>query len=334
MRSSFSIRSVAVLLALAVALSMFAIPALAFATPARGPVPNHPTVGSVDLGGMTEADALAAILAAVAAPGLPTLNVTAADSTFAFNPVGAVIVDAVAMLDQAYDPAAPGAFALVTKYRVDSTAVVAFVAGVGAAVDRAPVNSNRVMSGYNLVITPSAAGRALDRAGAAAALTARLLAEAAGGSTTSALALSISPVAASVNEWNIGRTIVVNLKQRRVYLFNGGAIERVYKCAIGQKRYPTPTGDWRITGKQEFPTWTNPGSRWARKMPKRIKPGVNNPLGTRALYLNASGIRIHGTNKNGSVGSAVSHGCMRMVRRDIEALYPLVPVGTPVFIRK
>ena len=334
MRASLGVRHFAILLALAVVLSVIAIPALAFAAPSRGAVPNNPTVGSVDLGGMTEAEARAAIVGAVTVPALPPLSVTAAGSTFTFNPLGALGVDADAMLDQAYDPAVTGTFALVTKYHVDSAPVAAFVAGVGAAVDRAPVNSTRYMSGYNLMLTPSYYGRTLIRAAAVTAITDRLLAEVAGGSTSENLALVVGGVQPPVQEWNIGHTIVVNLKARRVYLYDGPGLVTSYRCAIGQKRYPTPTGDFRITGKAEFPTWTNPGSRWARRMPKRIKGGVNNPLGTRALYVSASGIRIHGTTKNGSVGSAVSHGCMRMVRRDIEALYPMVEIGTPVFIRK
>lgn len=67
-------------------------------------------------------------------------------------------------------------------------------------------------------------------------------------------------------------------------------------------------------------------------MPRFIPPGPNNPLGTRALNLNVSGIRIHGTPNVASIGTAASHGCVRMVRRDIEELYELVDVGTRVLI--
>jgi lipoprotein-anchoring transpeptidase ErfK/SrfK len=51
-----------------------------------------------------------------------------------------------------------------------------------------------------------------------------------------------------------------------------------------------------------------------------------------ACDLNADGIRIHGTENVASVGTAASHGCMRMQRHDIEEFYPMVPVGTPVYI--
>jgi len=85
--------------------------------------------------------------------------------------------------------------------------------------------------------------------------------------------------------------------------------------------------------KRYRPTWSNPAPNgWGKGMPASIPPGPSNPLGTRALNLNASGIRIHGTNKDGSIGRAASHGCMRMHRWDIEDLYERVEVGTPVLI--
>ncbi len=69
-------------------------------------------------------------------------------------------------------------------------------------------------------------------------------------------------------------------------------------------------------------------------MPAYIPPGPTNPLGLRALYLNSPGIRIHGTYKTWTIGTAASHGCMRVANSQIVKLYPLVPVGTPVFIIK
>jgi hypothetical protein len=54
-------------------------------------------------------------------------------------------------------------------------------------------------------------------------------------------------------------------------------------------------------------------------------------LGTRRLNL-GDGYGIHGTNKPETVGRSVSHGCVRMLNQDIERLYEMVPVGTPVYI--
>jgi hypothetical protein len=54
-------------------------------------------------------------------------------------------------------------------------------------------------------------------------------------------------------------------------------------------------------------------------------------LGTRRLEL-GDGYGIHGTDEPQSIGQSVSHGCVRMRNEDIERLYPMVAVGTPVYI--
>jgi L,D-transpeptidase ErfK/SrfK len=71
---------------------------------------------------------------------------------------------------------------------------------------------------------------------------------------------------------------------------------------------------------------------WGAGAPAEIPPGPGNPLGTRALYLDAPGIRIHGTYDADSIGTYASHGCIRMRIADAEELYPLVPVGTPALV--
>jgi L,D-transpeptidase ErfK/SrfK len=64
-----------------------------------------------------------------------------------------------------------------------------------------------------------------------------------------------------------------------------------------------------------------------------IAPGPGNPLGTRAIYLNAPGIRIHGTYSSSSIGTYASHGCIRMYISDSEALYAQVDMGARVIIK-
>jgi hypothetical protein len=54
-------------------------------------------------------------------------------------------------------------------------------------------------------------------------------------------------------------------------------------------------------------------------------------MGTRRLEL-GDGYGIHGTDHPETIGQSVSHGCVRMRNEDIEKLYPMVPVGTPVYI--
>jgi lipoprotein-anchoring transpeptidase ErfK/SrfK len=122
------------------------------------------------------------------------------------------------------------------------------------------------------------------------------------------------------------------------YLYNyDGKLQKSFRTAIGMSAYPTPTGQFRVGRKVKMPTWNNPHVGWSAGMPDSMQ-GVNSPLGTRAIYIydgnKDTGVRFHGvpSSENSTIGHAASHGCMRMKRKDVEALYPLVPVGTIVFI--
>lgn len=64
--------------------------------------------------------------------------------------------------------------------------------------------------------------------------------------------------------------------------------------------------------------------------PHRARP--RQPAGARAIDISASGIRFHGTNNRGSVGTAASHGCMRMLREDVEVFFEQIDVGARVII--
>jgi L,D-transpeptidase ErfK/SrfK len=67
-------------------------------------------------------------------------------------------------------------------------------------------------------------------------------------------------------------------------------------------------------------------------MPRYIAPGPRNPLGSRAMRLDRESLVIHGTPQPWSVGHHSSHGCIRMLKADVEELFDTVPIGTPVFI--
>ena len=54
-------------------------------------------------------------------------------------------------------------------------------------------------------------------------------------------------------------------------------------------------------------------------------------LGTNRLNM-GDGYALHGTDAPSSIGTSVSHGCVRLRNEDIETLYQMVPVGTPVYI--
>lgn len=147
------------------------------------------------------------------------------------------------------------------------------------------------------------------------------------------VSIPIQPVEPEVTTASLGKTIVVDLSATTLTLYDGFQVERQYRVATAAPGYTTPVGNWKIVSKTENPSWTNPDpTGWGADLPSYIPPGPGNPLGTRALYLNAPGIRIHGTYASYSIGTHASHGCIRMLISDSEALYPLVSVGTRVLI--
>ncbi|WP_373539973.1 L,D-transpeptidase family protein [Chamaesiphon sp.] len=121
--------------------------------------------------------------------------------------------------------------------------------------------------------------------------------------------------------------LVLKLKQRRVYVYQGEKLIRKYPVAIGKKGWETPTGEWQVMEKIRNPAWTS------FKTGEVFPPGTQNPLGARWIGFWTDGrdvIGFHGTANLKSIGKAASHGCVRMRNRDVRALFPLVKVGTTV----
>jgi lipoprotein-anchoring transpeptidase ErfK/SrfK len=138
-------------------------------------------------------------------------------------------------------------------------------------------------------------------------------------------------VAPRVTRRSIGPVIVIRRGSNRLYLYDGVRPWRVFGVATGQSIYPTPLGRWSIVVKWRNPWWYPPSSTWARGQ-KPIPPGPGNPLGTRWMGLSASGVGIHGTPNDSSIGYSASHGCIRMHIPDAEWLFNHVNIGTTVFI--
>lgn len=126
--------------------------------------------------------------------------------------------------------------------------------------------------------------------------------------------------------------ITVDISATTLTLERNGKVVKTYRVAVGQPAYPTPTGTFRIVNKQTNPTWKPPDSPWAEGLGP-IPAGPGNPLGTRWIGTSAAAVGIHGTYDDGSIGSAASHGCLRMHMPDVEELFERVAVGMPVEIR-
>jgi lipoprotein-anchoring transpeptidase ErfK/SrfK len=128
------------------------------------------------------------------------------------------------------------------------------------------------------------------------------------------------------------KIIVVSKGSTSVTLYERLKPVKTYQVAVGSPGYPTPSGRFAIQNKQIDPVWNVPNSEWAGELAGRsIPPGPQNPLKARWMGI-YGGAGFHGTADIGSIGSAASHGCVRMLIPDIVDLFNRVEVGTPVFV--
>lgn len=135
-------------------------------------------------------------------------------------------------------------------------------------------------------------------------------------------------------------TVVVSTAERFLYLVREDGTAMRYGVGLGRAGFAW-SGRALIQWKRPWPTWTPPAEmiarepeleQWRQGMP----PGLDNPLGARALYIFKDGqdtlYRLHGTNEAWSIGRAVSSGCVRLLNQDIIDLYGRVPARTPILV--
>jgi lipoprotein-anchoring transpeptidase ErfK/SrfK len=127
--------------------------------------------------------------------------------------------------------------------------------------------------------------------------------------------------------------IIVNRGSFQLTLYKHLKPAKTYPIAVGQVGLETPAGLYHIQNKAVNPAWNVPNSPWAGSLAGQVIPGgaPNNPLKARWMGIFA-GAGIHGTDAIGSIGTAASHGCIRMRIPDVIELYDQVPVGAPVYI--
>ncbi|MGI8983481.1 MAG: L,D-transpeptidase family protein [Acidimicrobiales bacterium] len=199
------------------------------------------------------------------------------------------------------------------------------VVAAGAVVGSAPKDADIDISPGWVRMVPGKAGKEIDvEASKRAVMDGVALGDA-------TVRLVARPIQAPADD-TMGKVILVRAGENKLYLYEDGRIVKEWPVATGAKGYLTPEGVHRITQKIVNPSWHNPGSAWARSLPKVIGPGPNNPLGTRALRLDAPAILIHATANRASIGYSESHGCIRMTEEHEAELFSLVEVGTRVAV--
>ncbi len=135
--------------------------------------------------------------------------------------------------------------------------------------------------------------------------------------------------------------VVLNIAEMRLYYYpktgaDGQQVVHTYPVSIGRMDWKTPMGLTKVVAKDVDPPWRPPATIKAEHaaegdiLPDVVPGGPDNPLGRYAMRLGVPGYLIHGTNKPYGIGMRVTHGCVRMYPEDIEHLFGMVPVGTPV----
>jgi lipoprotein-anchoring transpeptidase ErfK/SrfK len=290
-------------------------------TTAPATIASGVTISGVQVGGMTSDDAFAAVTDSFARP----LTLVVPRHRLAVEPAR---IGAMAAVRAAVGRAltAPADSALKLRVILSRKGTQRYLDAVAKRFDRQPVDSKLVLRNLRPVITKEQSGRALRQVRAMNAIFTELVTN-----TRSDLALQFTALQPSVTRSAFGPVIVIRRGSNRLYLYQGMRLERVFGVATGQSVYPTPLGTWHIVVKWRNPWWYPPNSAWARGE-KPVPPGPGNPLGTRWMGLSASGVGIHGTPDDSSIGYSASHGCIRMHIPDAEWLFNHVTVGTPVFI--
>jgi lipoprotein-anchoring transpeptidase ErfK/SrfK len=127
--------------------------------------------------------------------------------------------------------------------------------------------------------------------------------------------------------------LVADRSNFKLRLYKKLRLTKTYTVAVGALGFDTPAGMYHIQNKAIDPAWHVPESDWAGDLAGTVVPGgvPDNPLKARWLGI-YDGAGIHGTDQTYSLGSAASHGCIRMAVPDVIEVYDQVPVGAPIYI--
>jgi hypothetical protein len=308
------------------------------------------TIAGIDVGGLHAPQARAVLARRLVEPLQRPLRVEYGPHRFVVRPASAGLkVDVAHMVDAAVELSRRGGLTsrLLRELRgrrlhesvplraaLSNASLARFVDRVATVVDR-PARSARVVpadTATKLHVVPSRDGVAVRRDRLLAALGAGLL------HRTGARTLRV-PTRVVHPRWTTGTIakrypafLLVSRETFTLRLFTHLKLARTYRIAVGQAGLETPAGLYAIDDKQVNPSWHVPMSAWAGDLAGRIiPPGPQDPIKARWMGF-WDGAGIHGTDNDASIGSAASHGCIRMTIPDVEALYPLVPLHTPIYV--
>jgi lipoprotein-anchoring transpeptidase ErfK/SrfK len=304
-------------------------------------------IGDVDVGSMSADEASSAVRADLIKPLDKPVTVTYKGTRYVLNPEQLQIhADVNGMVDEALDAGREeGLPSRLWRYatggEIDETiqpsvsyskgAIDAFVDKIASAINQDPVDASIEPAAASLNAVPAEPGRTLQ----ADALRSSVE-EAVESPQNRKVQAQVDEVKPQVTTEDLAEKyptyVTVDRANFTLRLWKNLKVVKSYPIAVGQVGLETPAGTYTINDKQVNPYWHVPDSAWAGNLAgKVIPPGPDNPLQARWMGF-FDGAGIHGTNDAASLGTAASHGCIRMAIPDVIQLYDQVPLGTPIYV--
>jgi lipoprotein-anchoring transpeptidase ErfK/SrfK len=304
-------------------------------------------IGDVDVGGMSANEARAAVRADLIKPLDKPVTVTYSGTRYILNPEDLQIsADLDGMVDEALEAGREESlpnrlWRYATGGEVDETiqptvsysheAIDAFVAKAAAAINQNPVDASIEPAAASLNRVPGEPGRTLHTDELKSSVE-----EAVQSPQNRTVQAQVDEVQPEVSTKDLAAKyptyVTVDRANFTLRLWKNLKVAKSYPIAVGQVGLETPAGTYTINDKQVNPYWHVPDSDWAGDLAGEvIPPGPDNPLQARWMGF-FDGAGIHGTNDPASLGTAASHGCIRMAIPDVIELYDQVPLGTPIYV--
>jgi lipoprotein-anchoring transpeptidase ErfK/SrfK len=331
-----------------VVLVLGAVGAYAYDSTQKDKIADGVTVGGVDVGGMTTEEAEQAVRARLLYPLRHSLKVGYEGQSWKLKgtslkfhaEVGAAVEKA---LEESQDGGIPGRLVryvsggnldeqIPAEVSFSRPAVNRFVRTIADEVDREAQDADVNPSGSELEVVAAKYGRKLrDNL-----LTREIEHAVLNADADHTIAARTHPLKPEVTGSEVAAEYPSYLTLDRatftLRLWKHLKLAKTYTVAVGMEGLETPEGLYHIQEKEENPSWHVPNSAWAGELAGQvIPPGPADPIKARWMGI-FEGAGIHGTEELESLGSAASHGCVRMSIPDVEELYDQVEVGTPIYI--
>ena len=306
------------------------------------------TVAGVDVGGLKTSAATAKVQEQLAAPLEQTVRVRALDKTYRLTAEQAKVrTDVGGMVSEALESSRKGnlferSWRGLTGGKVDRD-VRLRISYSQASVDRLVRRIKRRLDrpAKDASVSAGAGGINITRSDPGVAVRARHLSDRIGEALRTPTAsrwirARTAIVEPKVTTEQLGERypwyVIVDRSSFKLTVYRSLKPEKTYRIAVGQVGLETPAGLYHVQNKAVNPAWHVPNSDWAGEdAGKVIPPGPDNPIKARWMGI-YNGAGIHGTDAVSSLGTAASHGCIRMAIPDVVELYEKIGVGTPVYI--